>query len=374
MKHKLHGDVLILGLFAVLVVMALINVALLANISLTTSQMDVAQKAEAEPARLEIVRIFSPECQNCYDVNAALAEIGRQNVNVSQRSIELSSPEGLSLTSKYEINRLPALVVSGEINKTSQLSRFWNQIGTTYGDAAVVEAQLPYYSVGDGKVVGLVALARIIDSSCTQCSSIDSIVNYFEQAGVVIGSRRTVEYNSDEGKNLVNTYGVDAIPAVIVSKDVLDYQAIAQIWPQLNATEKNGSYALHVLQPPYRNLAENKIVGLVDVIYLNDSSCVSCYNVFMHRSILRNNFGVAIINETLLDVNSTQGRALVSKYNIRAAPTFLMSPDARYYSGLMQVWQSVGNETNGWYIFRDISVTGGIYRNLETGVVVVPAG
>ncbi len=374
MKHKLHSDRLIFILFAVLVVIALINVAVLTGISLTASQKIAAQKAEAEPARLEIIQIFS-ECENCYDINQALDEINKQNVNVSQRSVEFSSAEGLSLTSKYEINKLPALVIRGEINKTAQLSGFWRQIGTVYSDAVVVEAQLPYYSVSDSKVVGIVALTRIIDSSCTQCSSIDSIVNYFEQAGAVISSERTVEYNSDEGKSLISTYGVREVPAVIVSKDILDYPAIAQVWPQLNATEKNGSYALHTRQPPYRDLALNKIVGLVDVIYLNDSSCASCYDVFVHRFILRDNFGVFLSNETVLDINSSAGKALVSKYNITAAPMFIMSPDAKYYSGLMQVWPSVGtSENNNWYVFRNITVIGGIYRNLQTGIITVPAG
>lgn len=369
---KVPGGRLILVLLVALVVMAVINVAILTSASAAAGQKAAEKKAAAEPAKIEIIEIFMPDCAGCSGTSQSVAEIKKQNVNASQRRIDASSPEGVSLVSRHEISRLPALVVTGEVNKTDQLSRFWTQLGTVQDGAALIEPQLPYYSVRDGKVLGLVSLVRIIDSSCTGCSSIDVIVGSFERAGVVFSSDRTVEYDSSEGKGLIKTYGVREIPAAIISKDVLDYQSIALIWPQLNATEKNGSYALHVLQPPYRDLAVNKIIGLVDTIYINDSTCGNCYDVLLHQQILGENFGVVFANETFVDVNSAAGASLISRYSITKVPTFVVSPDAKYYTGLMQVWPSVGDEVGGWYVFRNMTAIGGTYRDLTTGKVVVP--
>lgn len=336
----------------------------------------VNQPAAAnEPARLDVTEIYVQNCSDCYDVNKDLAEIRKQNANVSEKRIEASTAEARPLIDKYRIRKLPALVVTGEINKTAQLTSALSRLGYASSGAVIVEASIPYYSVNESKVVGLVNVTRIIDTSCVQCSSVDVVVNSFKRAGVVIKSDVNLEYNSPQGAELVRKFGVDRIPALIVSKDILEYPAMAAIWPQLNATEKNGSYALHVLQAPYRDLSEGRVVGLVDVIYLNDSSCSNCYNVLVHREILKTNFGIFLLNETVVDVNSTAGKAIVSKYNITVAPIFVMSPEAKYYAGLNQVWPPVGTiESNGWYVFRNVTVLGSIYKNLETGKVTVPAG
>ena len=378
MKHmghkasKLSGDKTILALFAVLIIVGLVNVAILAGVSLSAGQKSLQQKTAAEPAKIQVVEISAPSCSNCYNTTSLMAQINSMNVNASERSILLSSAEANSLMLKYGIDRLPALVVTGEINKTLQLSGLWSQVGTVSNGVVVVKPQAPYYSVSSSKVVGLVTLTRILDSSCTQCSSIDGIISAFKRYGVVVTGDTFLEYNSAEGKSLMNQFSIQRIPAVIVSRDILSYPAIAQIWPQLNATENNGGYALHVLQPPYRDISENRTVGLLDVIYLNDSSCTSCYDVLIHKNILTGSFGAVLGNETVLDAGSAAGKALISKYSIKLVPTFVMSSEAKYYSALTQVWPPVGDQVNGWYVFRNLSVLNLPYKNLDTGKVIVP--
>ena len=371
MKHKNSDDRIILALFAALVVIGVVNVIILTNISLFAGQKTV----ENQPARLSVTEISVPGCDGCYDAAEAVDAIKRQNTNVTQSRVDMTSAEGMSLINRHGITKLPALVVTGEINKSAALSRHWSQVGTVKGDAVVVEALLPYYSTTKARVVGLVNVTRILDTSCAQCSSVGVFLNSFQQAGVVFGSDVNLEYNSPQGAKLVSDFGITRVPAMVISGDILEYSSVAAIWAQFNATEKNGAYALHVLQAPYRDLAMNKVVGLVDIIYLNDTSCNNCYNVMIHKDILENSFGVSLVNETVIDVNSTDGKALISKYNITIAPVFVMSPDAKYYTGLMQVWPDVGTtESNGWYVFTNVTVLGGTYKNLETGKTVVQAG
>ena len=353
-------------------VVGIVNVIILTNVSMVVGQ----KTAAAEPAMLDIVEIYAAGCSNCYDSGIDVDEIKKQNTNVSQRSVEMLSSEAQSLINMYGIEKLPALVVTGEINKSASLSRHFSQVGTVRDNTVIIEAPVPYYSIDKQRTVGLVNITRILDTSCAQCTSIGIFVSSFESSGVVIGNDRNVEYNSQHGAALISEFGITRVPAVIVSGDILEYPGIAQIWSQLNATEKGGSYALHVLQAPYRDLLLGRVVGLVDVIYLNDSSCKNCYNVVLtHRDILSTSFGVFIANETIVDISSNEGKALVSKYGIKAVPVFVMSPDAEYYAVLMQVWPSVGTrETNGWYAFRNVTVLGRIYKDLATGTTIVPAG
>lgn len=369
-KHNLSNEKIILALFAVLVVVGIVNVIILTNISLIAGQ----KTETAKPAAIDIKEIYVAGCTDCYDISRDVSEINKQNVNATSSRTEASSPEGKSLIDKYEIRKLPALIVTGEIDKTASLSSHWAQVGTVWDDAIVIEAQLPFYSVAEKRVVGVVYITRIVDTSCAQCTSINSIVNSFVRAGVAIGSDEQLEFSSPQGAKLVRDFGIDQIPAVIVSADILEYPAIAQVWDQLNATEKNGSYALHVLQPPYRSLSENRIVGLVDVIYLNDSTCTNCYNVLVHREILGTNFGIYLVNETIVDINSSAGKSILSKHNIMLVPAFIMSPEAKYYTDLAQVWPSVGTVEKDWYVFRNVTVLGAIYKDLSTGKTIVPAG
>ncbi len=371
----------VLYIFIVLaIVLSLVSFSLIAGRMGKTSEAEKLAEEENRPARLELVKITDSSCADCFDIDGVVNDLRKPAVNItSERSVEFSSSEAMQLIEKYDIRKLPTLLVSGEINK-SNVANIWtqdwdvameNNVQVSYVYAGQAP---PYRDLEQDKVLGLVTLTRLVDSSCDQCSSVDPIINSFKQAGAVFISDRTVEYTSDEGNALINTYGVKEIPAVVISKDITDYPQIAEIWPRLNVTEKNGFYALHVLQPPYRNLSANKIVGLVDVIYLNDSSCGNCYNVLVHKIILGTNFGVSLVNETVVDVNSTQGKELVSRYNITVVPVFIMSPEAKYYSGLMQVWLSVGTtESNSWYVFRNVDAIGGIYKNLTSGKVVVPA-
>ncbi|MEK6887619.1 MAG: hypothetical protein AABX14_01610 [Candidatus Aenigmatarchaeota archaeon] len=369
MSNKSSGDTILLALFAILIVIALVNVVTLTSISMNV------QKGSTKPAivyaALDLTEIQAPVCDKCYSMSNTIANIKTQSVNLTESIVYSSSSDAQSLISKYGINKLPALVITGEINKTATLTGFWSQLGSVKNGAVVIEAQPPYYSVRDSAVVGLVTLTRVVDSSCKLCTDLESLVKTFENAGVVISSDTSVEYNSADGKTLTNTYGLREIPAVIVSKNILEYPAMTRIWPQLNATEKNNNYALHLLQPPYRDLAMNRVVGLVDIIYLNDSTCSECYDVMVHKQIVGGSFGAALVNETLLDISSVEGKALVSKYSIKSVPTFVMSPEAKYYSILMEVWPGVGTQdSNGWYVFRNITQMQSNYKDLETGNVV----
>lgn len=218
-----------------------------------------------------------------------------------------------------------------------------------------------------------VTITRLIDPSCTQCFSMDPVINSLRNAGVQIAKDVSIDYSSDEGKNLAQEYDIETLPALIFSKEIENYTFFISALPALNVTHKNGNYALQAIRAPFEDISTGKILGLVDVIYLNDSTCSLCYNVMLHRRILQG-YGVFIINQTLVDINSTQGKAIIKKFNITAVPTFVMSSDAMYYKSLSADWEVVGKIVNDWYIFTNMTAINSPYKNLENGVIIVPAG
>ncbi len=348
----------IYALVVVLILLSLVNIFTLFRTNTAMTSLG----EENKPADIKITQLLYPDCEDCYDISQALDQIKDLNVKVTEeRDLQWDSPEAQSLIGKYGIQTLPTIIITGETKKQSVESS-WGKIGEMKDDGAVIftKQKLPYYDVSRGEAVGLVTITSLIDSSCTQCIDMGGIVDAFREAGATISEEKTLEYDSPEAGELVEKFGIQRIPALIISRDITEYDAINQVWDQLDAKEKEGSYALHAVQPPYRNLETGEIEGLVEFVNLVDSSCSDCYDVSVHEQIVRQ-LGVWIANITTYDMNSTEGEALMDKYNITKVPIILLSPEASAYPSFNNVWPDVGTtESDGWHVFREISALGNV--------------
>ncbi|MEW6035696.1 MAG: hypothetical protein AB1529_03730, partial [Candidatus Micrarchaeota archaeon] len=127
-------------------------------------------------------------------------------------------------------------------------------------------------------------------------------------------------------------------------------------------------YLARNASPPYVDLLDNRSIrGFVDAIYLNDSSCADCFDVASLSDYISQSAGLAVVNSTSYDINSSEGQALASKYNITAVPTVLYSPEASYYPSFTGLWVSQNNtvESDGWFVFRAYPLLSGVtYRNI----------
>lgn len=367
---------LIIILIASFVILSSVNAFIISNMGKhITSKISLA-KEQSRPAEIQLTAITLSDCKECFDINSAVQDVKKQNVNVtSQDTLDYKSPGAKELIALYNIEKLPTLIIKGETNKTEQLTLYWNHIGeqrgTNYETVLYTNINLPYYGIIEEKVLGRVSLTYLVDSSCIKCVSLTGVVNAFKQDGVKFVEEKTVEYKSVEGADLVKRFGVREIPALIISKDILGYDSIKQIWTQLNTTEKEGFYALHSTIPPYVDVATDKVVGLVTLIILNDKSCNVCYDPLVNKQILAR-FGVATEKELSYDISSDEGKNLIIKYNITKVPIIILSPETNVYSGFTEIWPQVGTiEKDGWYVMRSPEILG-TYKDLSTNQIVQP--
>ncbi|MEK6876952.1 MAG: hypothetical protein AABX63_06030, partial [Nanoarchaeota archaeon] len=171
-----------------------------------------------------------------------------------------------------------------------------------------------------------------------------------------------------EGVGLIERFKVTRIPAILISSEINHYRVISEQIKELTK-ENKGFYALHATLPPYRDLEQGKVVGLVKLISLTDSSCIGCYDVKINEQILAR-LGVFVKESISYDVSSNEGKSLISKYMIEKAPIILLSPEASAYPVFVQAWQSVGSvEEDGWYVMRKPENLGA-YKDLKTNEVV----
>lgn len=360
-------------LLAAAVVLSLINSGIVLNKVFDARESAKQAEEAAKPASIDVTIITASSCADCFDINAVVESLKKANVKInSEKIIDASSAEAGQLITVYKITKLPTIVVTGEVSRQS-IKNFFDAGWQTAEKSAVYSGQTPPYSDAAGNIKGLVSVTQIIDRTCEKCGDLSNVINFFKQAGVKFSSEKIFDYDSTDGKELIGKFGVDRLPAMIISKDVLEYPDVQEAWPQLGATEKEGMFALHAQSPPYRDLELNKIVGLVKVIYLSDKTCTTCYNVTRNRNILDGNFGMALESETSVDVSDESGKMFVSKYKITKVPMILVSPEGKDYARFIPAWRQVGDVAeDGWYIMRNPNVLG-TYKDLSTGEIVNPA-
>ncbi len=359
-------------LLAAAVVLSLINSGLVLNKMFIGREAAKLAEETAKPANINIVTITASSCADCFDITAVVENLKKANVKInSEKIIDASSAEVKQLVADYKITKLPTIVVTGEVSRQS-VKNFFDAGWQTAEKSAVYSGQTPPYLDTAGNIKGLVSVTQIVDRTCEKCDDLSNVVSFFGQAGVKFSNEKIFDYDSNNGRELTKKFAVDRLPALIISKDILEYPSVAEVWPQLGAEEKEGMFALHAQGPPYRDLEQNKIIGLVKVIYLSDKTCTTCYNVTRNKNVLEGNFGMAIDSETSVDISDASGKAFISKYSITKVPIILVSPEGKDYAQFISAWQQVGDVAeDDWYIMRNPNVLGS-YKDLSTGQVVNP--
>ncbi len=206
----------------------------------------------------------------------------------------------------------------------------------------------------------------LISSDCEACNAMAGVVPFIKSQNVKIVKERNVSLSGRESGELIAKYGIQNVPALVITGEVSKENAAA-LWQQIGVTPSGGAVVVKDI-PPYYSLAEKKVMGVVEVIILQDS-CTGCYDPLTHMQVL-NRFGVFIDNVAEYNASSGVGENLALKYNITKVPTIILSPDASVYSSLNLVWPSVGNvESDGWYVFRNVEIMG-TYRDIANNTIV----
>lgn len=333
-----------------------------------------AYKEAARPASVKLIKITTPDCSECFNLDTAINDFKKQNVKVEEeKTLSFDGPEASSLIKELDIKKAPTYIVWGEVTKSS-LEGFVKNNGAIKNNAFVFTKVTPVYIDIDSKrEVGKVTATILSDQTCTQCIDPKLTVDSFKKAGVRIADQKEVAWNSSEGQRLINQYKITKLPTFIFSSDIDFYDKVKSNWENIGTVEADNTYVARNLLLPYRDLEKNQVIGLVDLIYLTDSSCSNCYKADeVQKPILQQGYGVGIRFERTVNVSSGEGQRLISQYKIVSVPTILLSPDADQYTNLKNDWKNVGTvEEDGWYVFRQMQrLNGAVYKDLATDQIV----
>lgn len=324
----------------------------------------------SRPALVELIAIKDNHCADCFDIDPVIDSVKKANVNITNEKIlDLRSTDAKELIDKYSIEKVPVIVVVGEIDKI-------NLRNLDKKDDALLFTQLtpPYTDANTNIILGRVSSTILEDSSCDKCSDFSSIIDALKKSGVEVVSEKVVERRNTEGAALINKYGLKVLPTLIISHDLSVYNPeITRGWNSIGSIESDGSYVTRSAYPPYLNLSTNKVDGLVSMTVLGDGNCKECYNPDdFHKPILQR-MGVVFEDEKRVDVSDPNGASLIKKYQIKKIPTIILEGDVGNYPILVEAWKDVGSvEPDGAYIFRNVEVAQQAYKDLSTNKVIEP--
>lgn len=353
-----------------LVIFALYNVFQISAFNNLFDERLEKAKELARPAEIQLYTITDPDCKDCLDISTLVEPIKKAGYTITKESnLKLDTKQAKELIDKYEIEKIPTIVILGEINKT----RIKN---VDSRKDALIYTQLspPYVDTETNKVVGRVSATIIKDSSCDVCYDVESVLDQFKKADVKIVSEKSIESSSRNAKELIKRYEIDRVPTLILSKDLEAYgEEITNLWKQIGYVAPDGSYVTRISIPPYLNLSTNKIEGLVSLIVLEDRSCIGCYNASSFHTPILKRIGIVPEKEEVIDISSSKGKALIEKYSIEKVPTILLNGDLDIYPALTRVWETVGTvESDGTYVFREMDAIRKAYKDLTNDEVVEP--
>lgn len=229
----------------------------------------IAEAKEAErPANLEILTLKDSNCQECFKLDPLLAVIKKENVKIiTEMNVEVASAEGMDLIKKYNIDKAPMLIISGEIEKNETLKKLWQQLGEVKDNIFILRnVGAPYLLTISGDIRGKVKLVELTDTKCKQCYDVTKHEAILKNFGVYLEDTKILDFGSKEAKKLVSNYKIKLLPTIILTGDLSAYPDINAVWPQVGTVEKDGTYIFRegVKQMgTYKDLTSGKIIAAV---------------------------------------------------------------------------------------------------------------
>lgn len=328
--------------------------------------------AVAKP-QIELAIITVNSCTDCFDIASLITKIESLGVEIKDKTnLDYSSSSAQAFVNKYKITRLPAIIIKGEVEKSTQLSTLLSQLGTSQDGNYILPSPMPpYFDPSNGQVRGRISVISLQKSNCVQCSNMTTLLELLKKQ-MSIKDVKNIDIDSSEGKTLTKKYNISIVPTLIFDQEAVLYPTIAQVWNNVGTIESDGSLVMRNVNPPYYSIPQGKVKGLVSVTYLQDNSCKECYNVSINRLILRQ-LGLTLDQEKTVDIYSPQAQGLITKYKITKIPTIVLTGDTDTYPSLTKVWKEVGSvESDGTYVLRNIEIFEQPYKDLVQKKVITP--
>lgn len=217
-----------------------------------------------EPVTVDITIITAKECAGCFDLATAADELKKSPILVIKQlnKILASSDEAKALIKKYEITKIPTMILTGEDIDKLPVQGFRKVDNTLIME----EVPPPYIDLEDKEIKGLTKLTYLVDKTCMQCYNVKQHKDVLQYAfGIYIASEETKDISSAEGKQLIDKYKITKMPTILLSTEANEYPMVQTLWEQIGTKETDGVLVFRNFEMTkdvvYKDLATNRLIN-----------------------------------------------------------------------------------------------------------------
>lgn len=198
---------------------------------------------------VQLKEIQSDNCMECTSLSQL--RTGLENLGVKVKNYEIigsSSDKGKDLIEKNNLNFTSSLLISKNIKE------YWwifDQIENSFIEEEenyVFKTPLaPYIDLKDGKIKGKVDVILIKNQSCEDCFDVNELKDLFLALEIYFDNEKSIDISSNEGKNFLQKYNITAIPTIILSKEIKDYENLKELLGQIGTFEDDENFVFRKL-------------------------------------------------------------------------------------------------------------------------------
>ena len=211
------------------------------------------------------------------------------------------------------------------------------------------------------------------DKCESECWDTNIFLNFLESKNIKIVKKKNLDWGwwpFSQARLLAKKYEIKNLPTVAIEFLGRGKGDIKNFFSPDHGVIADDKFILTKIVAPYYNLDKQQIVGKLDIIYLVDNSCETCYDINIHNDAL-GGLGLNTKYAKIIDVGSSEGKKLIEQYKITKVPTVLISGEVDEYPLFKSAWDNLGIITDdNTYIFTNLDLMGDYYKNLTTGEVI----
>ncbi len=204
-----------------------------------------------------------------------------------------------------------------------------------------------------------VSLAVISIPECEECNYHLLVLGSLTEAApgfnITIASITQYEKDSSEAAALISEYDLKVLPSIIITGEPTD--PLVSAWTAgLGTQEQDGALVMRSSFPPYYDVENATVLGLVKATAIAPLDCTECLDPALYFEALENPAIDVIFSEKqVLYENETAARDLIIRYNITKLPTIVLSSDIMVYPTFASHFSSLGSVDGEHFILRDVN-------------------
>ncbi len=213
--------------------------------------------------KTRITMILKKDCADCLDINPLVDAIKQSGIEVSgQETIYVDDKAGRALVEKYQIEKVPTLLLAGKIEQNEALKNLLALGDIANGVFVFREVIPPYFEVATGQVRGRFSLTYLTDQSRKECYDATTHLDVLQSFYMTPTEVKTIDIAGAEGKELIEKYGIASAPTILLNGEVEEYPNFSEVWSTVGAVASDGTYVFTGVDQmgTYKDLAKNKVI------------------------------------------------------------------------------------------------------------------